>query len=300
MVRSRPHVAVVAIIAMMTALAAMSISARGRCVTDSWLLGFAAGSTSEYLFENDPPDTIFRIVDTPTNGGIREDIPANYRERFEKWKSELLASEFGREQWNRYANNRSFVLTITISKSLKRGASTGEYLWNDKGKLVGSTIALSPALEDGSPNPIYYPVLNSLTTDPTIHSISGPLIAATKLSHEMGHVNQASEENMELMQLQNKLIVQYNSIFMENGRNAQDKKLLDLADQMNGTPVKIWESREYWSEVNAMLYLNQRIGKEDFYCMVFKKIKRNIETHAKAYENRFSQYPEFNNSPCWN
>ena len=289
MVRSHRHTIVVAIIAM-TALAAMNISAGGSCVINSWMFGNDAGLT---------PDATVRIVETPTHGGIKEDIPAKYRDRFEKWKSELLATEFGREQWNRYANNRSFVLTIAISKSRKEGAGTGEYLWNDDGKLVGATITLSPALEDGSPNPIYYPVLNSLTTDATIHSISGPLIAATKLSHELGHVNQASEGNMQLIQLQNRLIVEYNSIFMENGLNAQDKKLLDLADQMNGTPVTIWESREYWSEVNAMLYLNQRISKEGFYCMVFKKIRRNITTHAKAYEDRFSRHAEFNNSPCW-
>jgi hypothetical protein len=86
---------------------------------------------------------------------------------------------------------------------------------------------------------------------------------------------------------------------MENGLNDKDKKLLDLADQMKGTPVEIWESREYWSEVNAMLFLNQRISKEGFYCVVFRKIRRNIESYAKAYENRFSQFSEFNNSPCW-
>lgn len=248
----------------------------------------------------DSPVTTIRIVNTPTDGGIREDVPKNYRARFEKWKSELLATELGREQWTRYANDRSFVLRIVVSKERNKGAGTGEYEWNDQGKLVGATITLSAALEDGSPNPIYYPVLNSVSNDVTLHSISGPIIAATKLSHEFGHVNQTSEASMALMQLQNKLIPEYNSIFMENGLNAQDKKLLELANQMKGTPVEIWESREYWSEVNAMLYLGQRISKEGFYCAVFKRIRSNIETYAKAYEPRFSQHVEFNKSPCWN
>ena len=105
---------------------------------------------------------------------------------------------------------------------------------------------------------------------------------------------------MNLIQTQNKLMLQYNSIFVESGLNSKDTRLLDLAGQLNGTPVQIWESREYWSEVNAMLFLSQRIGKESFYCVVFKKIRRNIETYAKAYEDRFSKYPEFTNSPCWN
>lgn len=269
---------------MTIALAAMNISA-----------------ASGYLFEHDAQTTTIRIVDTPTDGGIREEIPAKHRQRFEKWKAELLATEWGREQWNKYTNNRNFVLTILVSGSREKGAAgTDNYLWNDEGKLVGATITLSAALAEGSPPPVYYPVLNSLSSDATSYSISGPIIAATRMSHELGHVNQTSEASMKLIQLQNKLIVQYNSIFMENGLNSRDARLVDLAGQMNGTPVQIWESREYWSEVSAMQYLSQRISKESFYCLVFKKIRRNIETHAKAYENRFSQYPEFNNSPCWN
>ena len=264
------------------ALASMKISAR-----------------SITLSESDAPDLTIHIVKTPTDGGIREDIPAKYRERFKRWKSELLETEVGREQWNKYANNQSFILTIAVSGS-RKGAGTDKYEWNDEGKLVGATITLSAALEDGSPPPIYYPVLNSLSTDATIHTIDGPIVAATRLSHELGHVNQTSEASMNLIQTQNKLILQYNSIFVENGLNSKDTRLLDLADQMKGTPVQIWESREYWSEVTAMLFLSQRISKESFYCVVFKKIRYNIETYAKPYEDRFSKYPEFTNSPCWN
>jgi hypothetical protein len=269
-------------IVMTAALAVMNISA-------------AFGNPSEH----DAPDLTINVVKTPTDGGIRENIPIKYRPRFEKWKSELLATDLGREQWNKYSNNQSFILTIVVSGN-RKGAGTDKYLWSDEGKLVGATITLSAALESGSPPAIYYPVLNSISTDTTTHSISGPIIAATRMSHELGHVNQTSEASMSLIQLQNKLIVQYNSIFTQNGLNSKDTRLRELADQMNGTPVQIWESREYWSEVNAMLYLSQRINKESFYCTVFKKIRRNIETHAKAYENRFSKYPEFTDSPCWN
>ena len=250
---------------------------------------------SEYLFDTD--DTTIHIDKTPTDGGIREDIPAKYRERFDRWKAELHSTELGRAQWDRYANDKGFILNITITGNSK-GAGTGRYEWNEEGKLVGATITLSASLEDGSPPPVYYPVLNSVSNDVTAHSIGGPIIAATRMSHELGHVNQTFDGSMKQIQLQNKLIQQYNSIFMQNG--AKDRKLIDLATEMNGTPVQIWESREYWSEVNAMLYLSQRISKESFYCFVFKKMKRNIETHAKAYEDRFSQHPEFTNSPCWN
>ena len=41
---------------------------------------------------------------------------------------------------------------------------------------------------------------------------------------------------------------QYNKIFLSNGRNANDPRLIELAKQIGGTPVEIWEDREYWGK----------------------------------------------------
>jgi len=239
------------------------------------------------------------IVKTPTDGGIREDIPGKYKDRFEKWKAELRSTEFGRQQWDNYAKKKNFVLTFSVSGDRGKGAGTDKFLWDESGTFVGATITLGPGLDEGYPNPIYYPVLNSLSSDETSYSISGRILAATKISHEIGHVNQAANANMKFVQLQNMLMPVYISIFLNNGLDTNDKKLVDLAKQMGGTPVEIWESREYWSEVNAMLYLKERISKEEFYCYVFNKIKRNLETYARDYEQRFGQRPEFSDSRCW-
>ncbi len=239
------------------------------------------------------------IVATPTDGGIKEEVPAKFRDRYERWKSELLSTEYGRAQWEKYATNKNFVLTIAVTGDRKKGAGTDKFLWDESGRFVGATITLGADLDEGYPNPIYYPVLNSLSSDSNTYSISGRILAATKISHEIGHVNQAATANMQFLQLQNKLMPEYISIFLKNGLNTKDKKLVELADQMGGTPVEIWESREYWSEVNAMLYLDARINKEDFYCHVFNKIRRNLETYARDYEPRFGQHPEFSASPCW-
>lgn len=238
-------------------------------------------------------------VKTPVDGGIREDVPAKFRDRYEKWKAELLATEYGREQWEKYSANKNFILTIIVTGDRKKGAGTDKFLWDEDGRFVGATITLGSNLDEGYPNPIYYPVLNSLSSDSSSYSISGRILAATKISHEIGHVNQAATANMKALQLQNKLMPEYISIFLKNGLNTKDNKLVDLAKQMGGTPVQIWESREYWSEVNAMLYLDGRINKEDFYCQVFNKIRRNLETYAREYEPRFGQQPEFSGSPCW-
>jgi hypothetical protein len=250
-------------------------------------------------FEETGVDYAGRVVPTPTDGGIKVDIPDKFKDKFEAWKTELLSTDFGRQQWDQYANNKNFVLTITLSNKKGKGAGTDKYLWDDSGKLVGATITLGEGIEKGYPDPIYYPVMNSLSTENTTYTISGKILAATKLSHEIGHVNQTAKANRSMLLVQNKLMPEYTSIFLNNGRDPSDKKLVDLAKQMGGTPVEIWESREYWSEVNAMLYLKERISKEDFYCFVFNKIKRNLDEYAKDFEPRFDQYSAFSSSPCW-
>jgi hypothetical protein len=250
-------------------------------------------------FEDAGVDYAGRVIPTPTDGGITVDIPDKYKDKFDAWKTELLSTDFGRQQWDQYANNKNFLLTITVTSKKGKGAGTDKYLWDDSGKLVGATITLGEELEKGYPDPIYYPVMNSLSTEHTTYSISGKILAATKLSHEIGHVNQTAKANRTVLLVQNKLMPEYTSIFLNNGRDPSDKKLIDLAKQMGGTPVEIWESREYWSEVNAMLYLKERISKEDFYCFVFNRIKRNLDEYAKDYEPRFDQYSNFSGSPCW-
>lgn len=239
------------------------------------------------------------IVKAPVDGGIREEVPDKYRARFQKWKAELRSTDFGRRQWDRYAGNAAFVLTIKVSAGRGKGAGTDQFLWTDDGTFVGATITLGAELDEGYPPPIYYPVLNSLEPEAEVFSVNGKILAATKMSHELGHVRQTADGDMKLLQLQNRLMPVYVSIFLKNGLNPNDKKLVDLARQMGGTPVEIWESREYWSEVEAMMFLREKIGSEDFYCRVFQKIRRNLIDFAREYEQRFEQNSQFSASPCW-
>lgn len=223
------------------------------------------------------------IIKTPIDGGIREVVPSKYQAKYDKWKIELLSTEIGRKQWETYANNKQFILTIVVSNDKKQGAGTDKFLWDDTGRFVGATITLGNKIDSGFPEPAYYPVMNSLSS----YAINGNILAATKLIHELGHVNQTAETNREIVQIQDKLMPVYIDIFLKNGHDTQDKKLVELEEKMGGTPIKIWENREYWSEVNAMIFLNERINKEIFYCSVLDKIKNNVETYAKNYEQRF-------------
>lgn len=222
-------------------------------------------------------------------GGIREDVPVKYRERYERWKGEFLATEVGRQQWNFYQQNPNFTLTIVISSKEKNGAGTGKYEWDEAGRLVAATITLGAQIDEGYPNPIYYPVMNSLAPQESSSVVSGDVLAATKLAHELGHVRQTTKADAALFQRQAQLMTAYNKILLSNRHNTHDPRLVDLAQQMGGTPVQIWEDREYWGEVNAMLYLRDRITKDSERRALFSRIIRTVEFYASNYAERFDQ-----------
>jgi len=250
-------------------------------------LTFRDMSMPSLVSEYHGTDTETYVTPTSDEGGIKEVIPAKYTERYLAWKKDFLSTEAGREQWDIYAKNPEFTLTITVARDNAEGAATGKYRWDSSGKLVAATITLGSRLDNGYPNPIYFPVMNSLMSTESYVPISGNTLAATKIAHEFGHVIRTSQVDAHLYQLQSQLIPQYNKIFLANGRKAGDPKLVDLAEQMGGTPVMIWEDREYWGETNAMLYLRDRITGDDMRCSLFSRIRHSVDLYAKQYEQRF-------------
>lgn len=233
-------------------------------------------------------DKTITVIKTPTDGGIQEIIPAKYRDKYQKWKDEFLTTDFGKEQWKQYSENKNFILILKISPGEGQGAGTHNYLWNDKGELVGATIELGNKMDKGYPDPVYYPVMNSLSLFTAPDEVKGKTLAATKIAHEFGHVNLTLKTNSDLFQLQNKLMDEYNTILLSNGHNVRDDKLVKIAVSLGGTPVEIWENREYWGETNAMRYLMGKINKEFYYCSVLTKIETNLQTYARPYKDRFS------------
>jgi YD repeat-containing protein len=242
-------------------------------------------------------DTETFVTPTSDDGGIKEVIPAKYTERYLAWKKDFLSTEAGREQWGLYEKNPDFTLTITVARDNAEGAATGKYRWDSSGKLIAATITLGSRLDNGYPNPIYFPVMNSLISTESYVPISGNTLAATKIAHEFGHVIRTAQVDSHLYQLQGQLIPQYNKIFLTNGRKAGDPKLEDLAEQMGGTPVTIWEDREYWGETNAMLYLRDRITSDDMRCSLFNRIRHSVDLYAKKYEKRFFDIANANPTP---
>jgi hypothetical protein len=222
-----------------------------------------------------------------SSGGIHEQVPPKYANRYQHWKEEFLATETGRAQWESYQKNPNFTLTLVVTRENPEGGTTGNYQWSSEGKLIAATITLGCRLDEGVPNPIYFPVMNSLLPSESSRKIGSETMAATKIAHEFGHVNRTANGDPILYQLQTQLMPEYNKIFLSNGRNVEDPRLIELAKKMGATPVEIWEDREYWGETNAMLYLRDRFAETGLRCQLFSRIKRSIELYAPGYEERF-------------
>jgi len=261
---------------------------------DSLITSYHGSNTSEVANNESTSDDL--------TSGIKEEIPVKYYSRYQQWKAEFLSTEAGRNQWAYYHENPNFSLTIVVTRENAEGATTGKYKWNEAGQLSAATITLGVRLDEGYPNPIYFPVMNSLVPTDSFSRISGSTLAATKLAHEFGHVNRTTKVNAEIYQLQTQLIPQYNKIFLSNGRNANDPRLLELTQKIGGTPVQIWEDREYWGEANAMVYLRDRFTEEGLRCTLFSKIRHSVDLYAKDYESRFLEIVKATPSSrksCW-
>jgi hypothetical protein len=92
----------------------------------------------------------------------------------------------------------------------------------------------------------------------------------------------------------------YNNIFLRNGYNTKDPRLVELADELGAKPIEIWENREYESEAAAMRYLMERINREWFFCSVVGRMKRNIADFARGYQDKFDAIVGSNASLCRN
>ncbi len=225
----------------------------------------------------------------PSSNGIKEVIASKYEKRYQEWKTEFLSTEMGRAEWDAYAHNTKFVLTIVVSDENSHGGGTSQYKWDDTGRLIAATVTLGSKIYEGYPNPIYYPVMSALAPGNSPYDFGGSILAATKIAHEFGHLNRMSLTHAAVYQHQSQLVPLYNTILLSNGRNTHDPRLLDLSQKMGGTPVEIWEDREYWGEVNAMLFLRDRLETRGSQCSIFNKIREFVRLYAQAYEQRFAE-----------
>ena len=238
---------------------------------------------------DDPAEN--RIHSSPAGSGrgyIEESISEKYERRYRKWKKEFLATAAGRYQWETYAHHPTLILTITVSREKTTGASASKFDWDESGNLIGATITLGSNIDDGYPGPVFYPVLNSLKRLDGRKALARSILAAAKIAHEFEHINQASAGGL-VYRATNEMIKTYNKLFVENGHNTRDPKLLELAGKMGGTPVEICEDREHGAEIKAMSYLFERLT-DDELRRVLANIKDTVNFFAVSFKQRYAEF----------
>ncbi len=195
--------------------------------------GEVSGQTETDLWENVSLENKLADVSLHRSNSIIEEIPEKYLKRYQKWKKEFLSTELGQEQWEKYANSKTFVLTIKVSPKKKGGAEVTDYLWDGQGHLIAATMILGRELDEWYPSPNNYPVTSTLALSER-HAgffpyIRGSILAATKIAHEFGHVNYMIQADGFLAQRRKILTPIYQQISQFNGGNTSDPRLIELA-----------------------------------------------------------------------
>ena len=216
--------------------------------------------------------------------GIREVMKDKYRKRYQAWKNEFLSTETGRSQWERYANASTFLLTITVADDPPHDARTDHYEWNSSGSLDAVTIFLGCRLDEGYPAAGSYPVIGSLATN-VKYATRKNILAASKLAHELGHVDQALANSE--FQRQKQLIHAYLTILQTKGHDRHDPRLTDLAQQLGGPPIQIWSGWECRAEANALLYLRDKVSQQQLPPSLLETIARNVTLSTNGCAKSF-------------
>ena len=235
---------------------------------------FAGAGFTALLLVSSPAQAYTRAVDSSPNKasvvaeacksvGLNEQVPEKYRGRYDRWKEAFLSTGVGRELWLSYACNPDFRLTVAVSDSFGEGGQVKleDYRWVEN-RLVAATIVLGHRLDRGYPESIYYPVLSSLYYMRLGWDSGRPddILAAAKIAHELGHVDQAAKSDPIRFRLQNRLSKIYTSLFISNGYDADDPALVEMATLMGGAPTTLTGQREYWAETYALRYLLDKLG----------------------------------------
>jgi hypothetical protein len=222
---------------------------------------------------------VVREAGGETARGIVELIPSKYEKRYLRWKTEYLSTKVGRDEWERYVHRDDFLLVITVSAALGRGARVENYEWDSSGRLVAATIFLGKDIERGYPTSANYPITCALGIDVHPGGVEREVLAAAKLAHEFGHVNDTSTKDAFTYVSQNRLITEYGEIFKANGFDPADPRLINIERRLGSAPTDIIRAREYVAEAYVAAYLQEKFSKGGDMSSMPHPIREAIESY---------------------
>jgi RHS repeat-associated protein len=205
---------------------------------------------------------------------------------YQKWKKAFLATEAGRAQWDKYNNDHSITITISMGQNAggKEGAETTP-TFDAAGKLTGASIVLGTDFAKNVPSGENYPISSSLTPSEQYGSpISREARAVTFLGHEFGHVEDAQRIGGKEWQRQNQLIEQARDGFNKQGQPYfNSREYQQVVSQLGGTPVSIGTQRENRAEAYTISVLRQYFAKGAGHGGMPKRVNQAIQNYQKAH-----------------
>ena len=222
---------------------------------------------------------------TDPTGEDVDDSSLKDNEDYQEWKKAFLATEAGRAQWDKYNNDHSVNITISMGENAggKEGAETTP-TFDANGNLTGASIVLGTDFAKHAPSGDDYPISSSLTPTAAYgNPVSREARAVTFLAHEFGHVEDAQKIGGAEWKRQNQLIEQ-----AKEGYNKQGQQYFNSSDfqqvvsQLGGTPVSIHSQRENRAEAYTIPVLRQYFAKGARHGGMPNRVKQAIQNYQKA------------------
>jgi RHS repeat-associated protein len=223
----------------------------------------------------------------PTGEDI-DDSSLNDNKDYQKWKTALLATKAGQAQWDKYANDHSINITITMGENTggKYGAETTS-TFDSNGKLIGASIVLGTKFAEKAAAAGDYPIGSKLTSDDPNggYSVSREARAVFFLSHEFGHVEDAQKVGGAVWGRENALLTENLAGFKKQGQawfNSSDyQKLLTQCGCKNLN--EIHGQRELRAEGYAIPTMKDYYAKHAGHGSMPKRVKQAIQNYGKAH-----------------
>ena len=207
---------------------------------------------------------------------------------YQEWKEAFLATESGRAQWDKYNNDHSVTVTITMGENAggKEGAETTP-TFDANGKLTSATIVLGTDFAKKAASG-EYPIGSKLTPyDPQGgYPVSREARAVAFLAHEFGHVEDAQRVGGVAWQRENEILKQNQEGFKAMGQqqwinSPEYRKLLSQCGCNN--PSDLATQREIRAEGATIGVLREYYGKGAGHGSMPSRVKQAIQNYEKGH-----------------
>jgi RHS repeat-associated protein len=224
----------------------------------------------------------------PTGEDIN-DSALDENKDYQKWKKALLSTEAGRAQWDKYANDHSVTITITMGENAggNFGAETTP-TFDESGKFTGATIVLGTDFaKRDTLDAEAYPISSKMTEggDPGITSVDRTARAVDFLAHEFGHVEDAQKQGKDVLERENQLLAKNQQLEQrfgpQFGKTAQYAALQSQCGCNNVSDLHT--QREVRAEAAVIPVMRDYYAKGAGHGSMPSRVNQAIQNYQKAH-----------------